>query len=98
MSAVRRGLLVPSLATLIAFAILIALGTWQLQRKAWKEELIDTLTRKLTAAPVALPSAGAMGLAAAGSRRIHPREIPRRISARQGGGDLGDRLRACAMT
>ena len=56
MSAVRRGLFLPSLATLIAFAILIALGTWQLQRKAWKEELIDTLTRQLTAAPAALPS------------------------------------------
>jgi cytochrome oxidase assembly protein ShyY1 len=55
MSAIRRGLLVPSLATLIAFAMLFALGTWQLQRKAWKEELIGTLTRRLTAAPVALP-------------------------------------------
>ena len=56
MSALRRGLLVPSLATLIAFAMLFALGTWQLQRKAWKEELIGTLTRRLTAAPVALPA------------------------------------------
>ena len=55
MSAVRRGLFVPSLATLIAFAPLFALGTWQLQRKAWKEELIGTLMRRLTAAPVALP-------------------------------------------
>ncbi len=55
MSAIRRGLLVPSLATLIAFAMLLALGTWQLQRKEWKEELIGTLTRRLTAAPVALP-------------------------------------------
>lgn len=55
MSAVRRGLLVPSLAVLIAFAFLIALGTWQLQRKAWKEDLIDTLTRRFAAAPVDLP-------------------------------------------
>lgn len=55
MSALRRGLLVPTLATLVAFAILMSLGTWQLQRKAWKEELIDTLTRKLTAAPADLP-------------------------------------------
>jgi cytochrome oxidase assembly protein ShyY1 len=47
--------LVPALATLVAFAVLFALGTWQLQRKAWKEDLIETLTRKLTAAPVALP-------------------------------------------
>lgn len=55
MSATRRGLLVPSLATLIAFAILVTLGTWQLQRKAWKEDLAATLARKLTAAPVDLP-------------------------------------------
>ncbi len=55
MSAIRRGLIVPSLATLIAFAILLTLGTWQLQRKAWKENLIETLTRKLSAAPIDLP-------------------------------------------
>ena len=58
MSALRRGMLVPTLATLAAFAILVTLGTWQLQRKAWKEDLIDTLTRRLTAAPVALPPPG----------------------------------------
>jgi cytochrome oxidase assembly protein ShyY1 len=54
-SASRRGFLVPTLATLAAFAILMSLGTWQLQRKAWKEELIATLTRKLSVAPVDLP-------------------------------------------
>jgi cytochrome oxidase assembly protein ShyY1 len=31
------------------------LGSWQLQRKAWKEALIATLERRLAAAPVALP-------------------------------------------
>ena len=55
MSARRSGLLIPSLATIIAFVVLFALGTWQLQRKAWKEDLIATLTRQLTAAPVDLP-------------------------------------------
>jgi surfeit locus 1 family protein len=35
-----RSLLFPGLAALIALAILIGLGTWQLQRKAWKEDLI----------------------------------------------------------
>jgi surfeit locus 1 family protein len=55
MTAARRGLLVPSLAVLIVVAILAALGTWQLQRKTWKEELIDTLTRRFAAGPVDLP-------------------------------------------
>jgi surfeit locus 1 family protein len=55
MSAIRRGLLVPSLVTLIAFAILISLGTWQLQRKAWKENLIETLTRKFAGPAIDLP-------------------------------------------
>jgi surfeit locus 1 family protein len=51
----RRGLLMPGIAVAVAFAILIALGTWQLQRKAWKDELIETLTRRLAAPPVDLP-------------------------------------------
>ena len=48
------GLLVPAL---IAFAILIGLGVWQIERKAWKEGLIVTLTERLSAPPQALPSA-----------------------------------------
>jgi surfeit locus 1 family protein len=47
------GLLIPAL---LLFAALIALGTWQLQRKAWKENLIATLRERLTAAPSALPA------------------------------------------
>jgi len=41
----------------IAFAILIALGTWQLQRKAWKEALITTLNERLAEPPEPLPAA-----------------------------------------
>jgi len=48
------GLLVP---TLLAFIVLIGLGTWQIQRKAWKEGLIAALDAQLAAAPIALPSA-----------------------------------------
>ena len=55
MSALRRGLLVPGLATLVVFAVLVTLGTWQLQRKAWKEGLIATLTQKFSGSPVDLP-------------------------------------------
>ena len=46
------GLLIPAL---VAFAVLVALGTWQIERKAWKENLIATLTERLAAPPVALP-------------------------------------------
>ena len=47
------GLFIPAV---IVFAVLVALGTWQLQRKAWKEDLIATLTERLAAPPGALPA------------------------------------------
>ena len=50
------GLLIPAL---LAFAALVALGTWQLERKAWKEALIAALTERLAAPPAALPAAAA---------------------------------------
>ncbi len=40
---------------ILAFAILIGLGVWQIERKAWKEGLIAELTERLAAPPVALP-------------------------------------------
>jgi surfeit locus 1 family protein len=46
------GLLVPAL---LAFVALIGLGTWQLQRKAWKEGLIARLNAQLAAPPAAVP-------------------------------------------
>ena len=49
-----RGLLVPAL---LAFAALVALGTWQMQRKAWKEGLIAALTERFAAPPQKLPAA-----------------------------------------
>jgi surfeit locus 1 family protein len=52
----RRGLFIPTLFSLVAFLILVGLGTWQLERKAWKEALIDTLTRRLAAPPIVLPA------------------------------------------
>jgi surfeit locus 1 family protein len=48
------GLFVPALLT---FAVLIALGTWQIERKAWKEGLIALLTERLAAPSWALPPA-----------------------------------------
>jgi cytochrome oxidase assembly protein ShyY1 len=51
----RRSLLIPAIMTLAALAVFIGLGTWQIERKAWKEDLIDMLTRRLEAEPVDLP-------------------------------------------
>jgi surfeit locus 1 family protein len=52
----RRGVLVPSLAAAAAFAVLLSLGLWQLDRKAWKEGLIATIEQRLSAPPIALPA------------------------------------------
>ena len=49
-----RSLFIPAL---LAFAVLIALGTWQIERKAWKEALIASLTERLAVPPQALPPA-----------------------------------------
>lgn len=50
----RRGIVIPIVFTLVTVAALVALGTWQLERKTWKEGLIAGLEEKLSAAPVAL--------------------------------------------
>src|SRR5258708_19165811 len=52
----RRGVLLPSIAAASAFAVLLSLGLWQLDRKAWKEGLIATIEQRLSALPVALPA------------------------------------------
>ena len=39
---------------LTAFAALIALGTWQIERRAWKAELIATMEMRLAMAPLAI--------------------------------------------
>jgi surfeit locus 1 family protein len=51
----RRGRIIPALFTLVGMALLIGLGVWQLERKAWKEALIDSITRRMNAAAVPLP-------------------------------------------
>jgi len=52
----RRGLFIPAIFLLAALAVLLALGTWQLDRKAWKEALIAELGAKLSAPPTDLPA------------------------------------------
>jgi surfeit locus 1 family protein len=52
-----RDLLAPGLASLVCLAILIGLGTWQLERKAWKEALIDRIVaRSRIEPPAPLPA------------------------------------------
>jgi len=53
-----RSLLVPGVVVAAAFAVLIALGVWQLERKAWKENLIATLAERMVAPPSAVPQRG----------------------------------------
>jgi surfeit locus 1 family protein len=48
------GLVWPTLMTLIALPILAGLGTWQMQRKTWKEQLIARVKAGATAAPLPL--------------------------------------------
>lgn len=55
MNTMRRGVLLPSVVVVAAFVVLVGLGTWQFQRKVWKEDLIATLTQRFAAAPVDLP-------------------------------------------
>lgn len=52
---VARGLLIPAAVTLCGLAVLLGLGTWQVERRAWKEGLIATLNERASTAPVALP-------------------------------------------
>ena len=51
----REGLLIPGVVALAALMVLLGLGTWQIERKTWKEALIATLDRRLNDGPVALP-------------------------------------------
>lgn len=53
----RARLVWATVCTLAALAVLIGLGTWQMQRKAWKEGLIDAIARRVTADPVPLADA-----------------------------------------
>ena len=46
-----RSLLAPGLAALFALTVLIGLGTWQLQRKAWKEDLIARIAAGIHGEP-----------------------------------------------
>jgi len=50
-----RSVVTASIAAAIGLAILLSLGTWQWQRKAWKEDLVATLDARIHEAPQPLP-------------------------------------------
>jgi surfeit locus 1 family protein len=55
----QRSKLTILLPASVVFVILITLGVWQLERKAWKEGLIDAVTTRVEAPPKPLPAASA---------------------------------------
>lgn len=52
----RWQLAVLTLVGVALFVGLVGLGVWQVQRRAWKLDLIERVTQRLKAPPVALPS------------------------------------------
>ena len=51
-----RGLIAPTVATVVCAALLISLGVWQLHRLAWKDALIAAAESRAHAAPVDAPA------------------------------------------
>ncbi len=54
---VRPALLIPGLFALATFVVLVALGTWQMQRLAWKNDILARLDARAKAPPVPFPEA-----------------------------------------
>ena len=50
----EKRLLWPALATIAGLALLISLGTWQMQRLAWKQGLIGAINERVHAKPVTM--------------------------------------------
>jgi surfeit locus 1 family protein len=48
----EAGLIPATLLAAIGIAVLLGLGTWQLERRAWKEELLATIARRSASIPV----------------------------------------------
>lgn len=54
MSSRTRRLLVPTLSTVVMLAVLLALGTWQVERLRWKLGIIHQIARAETQPPIPL--------------------------------------------
>lgn len=55
-----KGLVWPALMTLLGVALLIALGTWQMQRLAWKQGLLADISARAHGEPVSVARALAL--------------------------------------
>ena len=53
----QAGLVWPTLLALAGLAVLVGLGTWQLERRRWKEDLLAKIAARVHADPVALARA-----------------------------------------
>lgn len=51
-----RKIIFPLLLGFVGCAVLVALGVWQVQRLAWKTEILDQIAATIVAPPVALPA------------------------------------------
>lgn len=60
----------PTIATAVGLAILLALGTWQVKRLAWKTDLIARAEERLALPAIALPSDPDTDWAALDFRRV----------------------------
>ena len=72
---------IATVAMVIGFAILIGLGSWQLQRRAWKNDLLQTVSERMDKAPI--PLASALGRAFEETPTSYPmRYVPVTITGR----------------
>jgi len=67
----RAGLIWPTALSVAGLAVLIGLGTWQLQRKQWKDQLIARIAARITASPVPLSQAQQTWLAGGDIDYLH---------------------------
>ena len=56
LGAIPRKTLAVAVVAALGIALFVALGTWQVQRRAWKLDLIERIEQRVHAAPVAAPA------------------------------------------
>jgi surfeit locus 1 family protein len=91
----RRSMFWPTVVALPALAVLLGLGTWQVERRAWKEGLIAERAERLALPPLAAadlvrpPEELAFRRIRLAGRFLHDRETVIQARTRQGTGEAG---------